>query len=190
MIDIDQWKNILSKIFNKEINIIKDYETKNKSIGSVYHKFKVNYKLPFQYFLLLNECSHLKYYYTDEERKIYFEKWINRIDNSSINPFSKIEYDFYLKISIENKFYNKFIHLNHYMDNGCLCRFCSKKRKEILSKIKKGENISNEKIIHNADLIKKELIENRLSYVKKKIGVIEHNSKLKNTLNYLIQSPN
>ena len=76
------------------------------------------------------------------------------------------------------------------MDNGCLCRFCSKKRKEILSKIKKGENISNEKIIHNADLIKKELIENRLSYVKKKIGVIEHNSKLKNTLNYLIQSPN
>jgi hypothetical protein len=71
MNDIDSWSNILTNIFKTEIMIIKDYETKNKTIGEVYKKFKNNYRLPYSYFLLLSESPLLKYYYNEEERNNY-----------------------------------------------------------------------------------------------------------------------
>jgi len=189
MNDINSWSKILTRIFETEIIIVNDYETKTKSIGEVYKNFKNIYKLPYNYFLLLNECPLLKYYYNDEERNNYLNIWIEKIDNSKIISFTNDEYLFYLKISIENKFYNNYIQANHYMDNGCLCNFCSNKRKEFIKKLKKGEQINNEKINHDVDLIKKEIIENS---IKKNYSIFNndkqkyHNQKIKKTFNSVV----
>jgi RecA/RadA recombinase len=75
------------------------------------------------------------------------------------------------------------------MDNGCLCNFCSKKRKEIIDKLKKGDKIENEKINHNVDLIKKEMIENSMMKSKQQQQnntKSQHNRKIKNTLNSIV----
>ena len=190
MIDIDSWSKLLSEIFKTEIMVIKDYETRNKSIGEVYTKFKETYRLPYSYYLLLNESHLLNYYYNEEDKKMYLNRWIEKIDNNmNMIPYTKIEYDFYLKLSIENVYYNNFIQSDHYMDNGCLCNFCSKKRKEIIDKLKRGEKIENEKIIHNVNFIKKEIIEN--SIIKSKQQQVnnqnlQHNRKIKNTLNSIV----
>jgi hypothetical protein len=37
--------------------------------------------------------------------------------------------------------------MNHYIDNGCYCILCNKKRREIFVKVKRGEKVSD-KIIH------------------------------------------
>ena len=190
MIDIDSWSKLLSEIFKTEIMVIKDYETRNKSIGEVYTKFKETYRLPYSYYLLLNESHLLNYYYNEEDKKMYLNRWIEKIDNNmNMIPYTKIEYDFYLKLSIENVYYNNFIQSDHYMDNGCLCNFCSKKRKEIIDKLKRGEKIDNEKIIHNVNFIKKEIIENSIMKSKQQQvnnQKLQHNRKIKNTLNSIV----
>lgn len=190
MIDIDSWSKLLSEIFKTEIMVIKDYETRNKSIGEVYTKFKETYRLPYSYYLLLNESHLLNYYYNEEDKKMYLNRWIEKIDNNmNMIPYTKIEYDFYLKLSIENVYYNNFIQSDHYMDNGCLCNFCSKKRKEIIDKLKRGEKIENEKIIHNVNFIKKEIIENSIMKSKQQQvnnQNLQHNRKIKNTLNSIV----
>ena len=66
------------------------------------------------------------------------------------------------------------------MDNGCLCNFCSNKRIELINKLKRGENISNEKIIHNLDLI--------INAIKNNINKKQtyNNQIIKKTLNNII----
>jgi hypothetical protein len=188
MIDIDSWSSILSEIFNTEIMVIKDYETRNKSIGEVYTYFKEIYRLPYSYYLLLNESPLLNYYYNEDDKKIYLNRWIEKMDNNiNMISYTKIEYDFYLKLSIENVYYNNFIQSDHYMDNGCLCNFCSKKRKEMIDKMKRGEKIENEKIIHNVDFIKKEMMENLMKNKQQQNNTnLQHNRKIKNTLNSIV----
>jgi hypothetical protein len=51
-----------------------------------------------------------------------------------------------MKISLENQYYDM-IQLNHYIDNGCFCKCCIKKRRDIYFKALNG-TYSNEKIIH------------------------------------------
>lgn len=94
--------------------------------------------------------------------------------------FNKNEYELYLKITKQNrKEYN--IMLNHYIDIGCRCKVCDKKRKEILERVKRGELV-NEKINHNELVLKnvetikrnieKRLIERKLENQKR----IENNN--------------
>ena len=57
----------------------------------------------------------------------------------------------------------------------------------MIHKLKRGEKIENEKILHNSDLIKKEIIEKSMKNMKshqKKENL--HNKKIKNTLNGII----
>ena len=192
MDDIDSWNIILSDIFKTEIIIVKDYETKNKSIGDVYKKFKEYYKLPYCYYLLLNDCPLLKYYYNEDERKTYLDQWLEKIDHNTIKSYTEEEYNFYLNLCIENKYYNNFIQLNHYIDNGCLCEFCFNKRKEIINKLKKGVTINNEKIIHNSELIKREIIENNIRKNKLHFNEkqIYHNQKIKKIFNNIVFTKN
>jgi hypothetical protein len=189
MNDISSWNKILSEILETEIIIIKDYETESKLIGELYHKFKEIYQLPYSYFIELNNSPLLSYYYNNEEKKEYLDKWLNRIDNHSIKPYTKKEYDFYLKLCVENRYYNHFIQINHYMDNGCVCKFCSIKRNEIIEKIKKGEKINNEKIIHNSESIKREIMLNRKKLFlenKYKTNTLTSQVKMKNTMNNIV----
>jgi len=65
-----------------------------------------------------------------------------------------------MKLSLENQYYDM-IQLNHYIDDGCFCKCCIKKRRDVYFKALNG-TYNNEKIIHeesvnehNAQITKK-----------------------------------
>jgi predicted transcriptional regulator len=63
-----------------------------------------------------------------------------------------------MQICLENQYIND-VQIEHYIDNGCFCSYCSLKRKDIFFRAKKGET-NFEKIIHR-DVIH-EVKENRI----------------------------
>lgn len=145
--DSKEWGKILTKLLDTEIIMIYDYKTNDKIIGPLYNNFKMNYKLPINYFYTLKDDKYLDLYYSKEEKNKYLNEWINKLDKNKFIPFTNEEYSFYVKLYLENQYYCD-IDLNHYIDNGCLCNLCCKKRNELLEKTKRGIEI-NEKIIHN-----------------------------------------
>ena len=70
---------------------------------------------------------------------------------------------------MENKYYNNNIEWDHYIDNGCLCMVCSKKRNEIVKRLKMGVKTIKEKIIHDNELLKREIILKRSSIMNEKM---------------------
>jgi hypothetical protein len=145
--DSAEWGTILSSLLGEEICIINDYETHNKPISKLYKKFKEEYKLPINYLELIKQCKYLQYYYSEEEKNDYINLWSNNTISKVCDHYNGVEYKLYEKISVENMSYNS-IQLEHYIDNGCLCKFCTIKRGELLNKHKSGE-VVNEKINHN-----------------------------------------
>jgi len=144
--DSQLWGIILTEIFNKDIVIISDYTTDTKKIGEIYKKFKHDYKLPENFFEIIKNCKYLHFYYNEKERANYFNSWRNRLTSSFI-PYTDFEFKFYMQICLENQYIND-IQTEHYIDNGCLCKFCSFKRRDIFLRAKNGEK-KFEKIIHN-----------------------------------------
>ena len=149
------WNCILSEIFKTEIILINDYQTNDKGISDLYKKFKEEYKLPLNYFELIKNCKYLNFYFSEEERNKYLESWSNNIRDNFI-PYTTDEYKFYVNLNLENQYIND-IQLEHYIDNGCLCNICTKARKDIFIRAKKGEKKFN-KIIHK-NIINKNIIE-------------------------------
>jgi hypothetical protein len=154
------WGKILTKLLGQEIVIIPDYETKHKKISKLYENFKNNYKIPSNLYEDIKNCNTLKYYYSEEERNDYLNKWQKKTTDPYI-PFSLDLYNFYLKICLENQIYN-FIQGDHYIDNGCLCNYCSKKRNELFINAKNGV-VVHEKIVHN------ELINDHINNLNKNV---------------------
>jgi hypothetical protein len=157
--DFDSWSTILFNIFGIHIYTVKEYETNKKTISILFKKFKENYKLPINFFSEINN-EKLNYYLSIEEKNIYISKWENKLTDY-FTPFSKEEYIFYSKISLENQIYFN-IQKKHYMDEGCHCRTCSIKRSKLLYKIKNTQVIKetdfiihtkNKKINKNAVII-------------------------------------
>ena len=182
--DSDKWGQILSGILGTEINIINDYETNNKIIGSLYKKFKNEYKLPANYFENIKNDKYLLFYYSEEERNNYLKLWNNKLSESVIS-YTDTEYDFYVNLNLENQFYND-VQSEHYIDNGCLCKGCSLKRIQILDKAKKGIIITD-KIIHNETV--NEIISNDNKIINKIINKNKNKNKLKRTLNTISSKP-
>ena len=108
--------------------------------------------MPLNHYETILHDEYLTFYYTEEEREEYLKEWFKRVGDICETWTAK-EYDFYKKISIENLTQNE-IQKHHYIDLGCTCTYCSLKRKEIIEKVKRGEDIK-EKIIHE-DLVKKD----------------------------------
>lgn len=144
--DSDLWSSILSKIFNIDIIIINDHKTENKLIGDLYKRFKNEYKIPVNLFELVKNDKYFNFYYNEIERTKYLNNWSYRICNEC-SSFDENQYKFYMKICLENQYIND-IEYDHYIDNGCFCKYCTEKRKDIYFKAKSGET-SFEKIIHN-----------------------------------------
>jgi len=144
--DSNLWGNILSNIFNKEIVIIPDYKTEDKEIGKIYNEFKKKYYIPSNYIDIIKNDKYLNLYYNDEERIKYINMWQRRTCEE-FTPYTETEYNFYMNLCLENQYIND-IQKNHYIDNGCFCKFCKEKRKEIFLKAKSGAKIT-EKIIHS-----------------------------------------
>ena len=174
--DSNLWSNILSNIFTTEIIIIDDYKTEDKGLGELYKIFKNEYTLPKNFIEIIKNDKYLKFYYNETERNNYINFWNYRLCNEVI-PYNYDEYKFYMNLCLENQYIND-IQINHYIDNGCLCKYCKEKRREIFFKAKAGEK-KFDKIIHvevineaNSDKINKintklkQLINNQISKLK------------------------
>jgi hypothetical protein len=158
--DAGIWNNILSEIIKIEIIMINDYQTDSKSSGNLYKRFKEEYRLPFNYIDMISNCKYFNFYYSEEERNSYLNNWKSKCSNN-FTPYTEFEYKFYINLYLENQYIND-IQLDHYIDNGCYCKLCNKKRREIFFKAKKGEKIT-EKLIHF------DVINNEIGVINKKI---------------------
>jgi len=150
--DSNLWNNILSSIFRIDIIIIHDYNTENKGLGNLYKKFKNEYKIPRNFIELIKNDKYFNFYYNEIERKQYLDIWNSKLDNAVI-PYTESEYKFYMNLCLENQYIND-IQIDHYIDNGCFCKFCSEKRRDIYFRAKSGET-KFDKIIHNQVIIDK-----------------------------------
>ena len=160
--DSNIWGNILTNIFGFNIQIVKDYESDNKPIKNLFMQFKFNYRIPTNFLNDIINCKYLKYYYSEEEIKIYYTEWLNKSTDIFL-PYNPDQYKVYEDITIENSHID-YIQFNHYIDEGCLCKACEIKRVRLASKIL-SENQINERIVHEE--AKTELLQNRVNRVNK-----------------------
>ena len=177
--DSAEWGGILTRLLGEEIVIIKDYETSEKKINTLYHIFKSHYRIPSN---LLEEFvekkdSHLDYYYSEKEKNEYIQEWGKKRGEPMV-PFTRSEYELYMKITVENR-KKSVIQTNHYMDLGCKCGVCDQKRSRIFDRAKRGE-IIKERIDHHElveeyqkKCVKKSemLMDKRIRIMRKKRGL-------------------
>ena len=169
--DSHVWDNILSEIFHSDIVLISDYKTENKTIGELYNKFKNEYRVPFNFLENIKNCKYLNYYYNEEEKETYLTFWKRRIFNEVV-PFTPDEFKFYMTLCLENQYIND-IQCEHYIDNGCFCKYCTIKRRDIFFRAKNGEK-GFDKIIHS------DVVHDMKQTTKKKvIAAVKH--KILNT---------
>ena len=145
--DVSEWSTILKGILGIDIKLVTDYETENKPINKMYKKLKDTYKIPSNLLKTIETNEMLKYYYTDHEKVDYLNMW-RQNQCTEVASFTQSEFQFYNKISSENKYMNE-IQTNHYIDLGCNCVTCSFKRVELTDKINKGIKLNkDDKVIH------------------------------------------
>ena len=130
------WGPILTNIFGTRICIVKDYESANKPIKDLYLSFKSAYKIPQNLLNDIMNCKYLKYYYSPDEQGEYCRQW-TQLSTTSTDSYTPIQYKMYEELTIENS-YIDYIQLNHYMDEGCICRACNIKRYSVANKIMSG----------------------------------------------------
>lgn len=172
--DSSIWSNILCQVLGCEILIINDYQTYDKGIGELYKRFKSEYKLPSNFIELINNCKFFNFYYNEKERNDYLNIWKSKLCEEVIS-YTESEYKFYVNLYLENQYIND-IQVEHYIDNGCFCELCSKKRKMIYTKAKNGEKITV-KIIHSK-LINEEL-QNRNKLLVERYNLVKNTSSNK-----------
>lgn len=173
--DSNQWGKILTNIFGIEIRIIKDYESSKKTISNLYNVFKENYRIPIN---LLNDVmkdKYLTYYYSSDELTTYYNEWFNKSTDERPS-YTEEQYKIYNEISIENMHLDV-IQREHYFDEGCLCKACFMKRKNIIRKMLKNPNnvTEKDKITHASANC--ELIERKLSNATKIKQILTHANK-------------
>jgi hypothetical protein len=148
--DSNLWGKQLSKIFEVKIHIVKDNETSSKIIGELYRKFKESYKLPKNLYEFIAKSKELRFYNTEDEIKEYLNKWKINLTHD-VEGMTPSQYEMYEIVSKENSVY-KLKDKDHYIDNGCVCIQCSRKRAILLEKVKRGEKI-NDRIEHGANTV-------------------------------------
>ena len=163
--DSAQWSSILSSIFQTDIVIISDYKTEDKGIGALYKKFKKEYRMPSNFLSIIQKDKFLNFYFNEEERTNYVSYWMSKMLEEDFVPFTLTEYSFYMQLSFENQYISD-LQLDHYIDNGCFCVHCAKKRKEMYFRAKAGEK-HFEKIIHH-EVIKKTISAKIQQFIKGK----------------------
>ena len=167
--DSNIWGDILTKIFGFKICIVKDYESNNKPIKDIYNSFKNHYKIPINLLNDIMKCKYLNYYYSEQEKNVYYSEWLCKSTDEKV-CYTLEQYRLYQEITIENA-HMDYIQLEHYMDEGCLCKACNIKRNDIASKLMRGINVS-ERIFHRE--AKTELLEKRVEHINKLNQVIQN----------------
>jgi hypothetical protein len=179
--DSEKWGNILTSILGTPITIVKDYETENKPLSSLFRNFKLFYRIPSNFLEDLKQDASIHYYFKDEEIAEYVSLWELKQD-AFYTSYTNDEFVFYTQLCLENQSQN-IIQRKHYIDIGCLCVACSLKRSLLLSKAIRGETIT-EKIIHedavneikNVISTKNRMIQERVNKLNEKIK--HNNSRL------------
>ena len=144
--DSAQWGKILSSILGCEITIVNDYETDKTPLKELYQRFKNAYKIPSNYITQIENCPYFKYYLSSDEKIAYISKLRAKFTTPVIG-YSQSEYNIYMNICLENQ-WNTSIDTCHYLDEGCTCRACSKQRRLIVVKARRGEP-PKEKLTHD-----------------------------------------
>lgn len=153
------WPTILGQIFKINMVLIKDYESINKPIKDLYLKFKALYKIPRNLLDNIMQCKYLNYYYSQTEITEYYDEWIKK-SREPFEVYSPSEYKLYEDLTIENSHID-YIQNDHYMDEGCKCKACKIKRKDVATKLLRGIPVTG-KITHNdakTELIKKRIVQ-------------------------------
>jgi hypothetical protein len=130
----------------------------------------------------VKDCRYFNFYFSDEERKQYIDVWENKIVDE-FTPYSDVEYKFYMNICLENQYIND-IQTEHYIDNGCLCVYCTKMRKYIFDCAKNGET-QFEKIIHQ-EVVNKEMVQ-KFFKVKNTLKKISNSNNSKQNIRFGIK---
>jgi len=139
------WRTILRAVLNIDVVIVHDYETADKPVKNIFKRFMDNYRIPENLLEDIKQSSDFTYYNSSSESMSYLNSWKRKM-TSAHKCFSIDEYNLYLTISGENQYMSE-IQRDHYIDNGCNCNGCKKKRFNIRERIKRGENITT-KIKH------------------------------------------
>lgn len=163
------WTSILSSIFATDIVIIHDYKTDDKGLGHLYKRFKNEYILPANYIELVKQCKYFNFYYNEVERNNYLQMWSQTLD-APFMPYSVAEYSFYMNLCLENQHIPD-IQIDHYIDNGCFCQYCTNKRKDIFFRAKAGEQ-HFDKIIHTEVI--QQVKSEKINLISKKIKTFIH----------------
>jgi len=146
--DSAEWNTILKKILGIEIFIVNDYETDKKPIHHLFSLFKLYYKIPINLYKMIEEDTNLQYYYSSQERDSYLTMWSQKMNSIFAPVFTKEEYLFYTDVALDNQYISE-IQMDHYIDLGCLCMACCRKRGLMLLKVRNGEVVT-EKINHTS----------------------------------------
>ena len=144
--DSNEWSKMLTPVFNKQIVIIKDYETEKKEIGGLYKKFKEEYRIPKNHLETVEKDVNLNRYYSTSEKQKYIDDWKMKTSDS-VAGYNSLEYNLYVSIYLENQYISD-IQKEHYIDTGCICKVCSEKRDILYEKLKSGMAMTTEKIKH------------------------------------------
>lgn len=191
--DSNEWPRILREILGANIAIVNDYETENKPIKDIYKRFKEQYRIPSNFLDSVRACKNMNYYLSPQEIQQYIHSWQTK-QAGAFNPFTENEYKIYNEISRENQYIND-IQRSHYMDVGCSCTGCSRKRNIILGKAIRGENISESIDHNNANVEYRNMILNRkkakmaaLVQVVNTITKIKNNNQKKTTKSIITNS--
>ena len=189
-----EWSSIIKNILGIEIKIIKDYSTDNKPIKDLFKQFNDNYKIPKNLLEMIKNCDKLKYYYSENERNEYIQSWERKMSINTVY-YTEQEYILYSNICNENQYIND-VDKTHYIDIGCTCVGCSKKRNICIIKINNGDdqlikidhnNAVNE---YNNDFIKmkKERLKNFIENLNKlKIGKKKTNTDIIRQINSMFK---
>ena len=146
--DSGEWGQILEKILKTEIIIVNDYETDSSQLSSLYKRFKREYTIPENYLDEIVKCPFLNYYYSTDEVTAYLDLWRDKQTQTMKEPvgYTESEYIIYKNICIENQWQTN-VDANHYLDDGCTCSICTKRRRIVAANLKKGR-LPKSKLTH------------------------------------------
>lgn len=176
LVDSYNWNSIFKSILGINIVIVKDYETSNKTIKDIYKLFKETYKIPNNLLCNIIKCKYFNYYYTPNEKEQYYNYWRAKSTHDVVT-YTDEQYALYNSITLENSHID-YIQLDHYLDDGCLCKACSLKRIELRNKILRGDTNNITKIVH--EKAKNELIkQNNINTINaiNLISLVRNNSR-------------
>ncbi len=169
LMDSMYWGSILSTIFGIHIEVVTDYASDKKALGSLYAAFKKEYKIPEAYLNFVKYSdTQFAFYLSEKERAAYIAKWgccmtapAACMTDTDTKPFTEQEYAFYSQMSKENSYMDKVKRTEeHYLDEGCVCDACMKRRKEVAEKIIAAPHhpINASHRIHHREAVKKHVI--------------------------------